>query len=279
MPRLAKAGRAHLPRRRERDPEGRMSLGDHLREFRRRVLLAAATVVVAAVAAGLNYDRIFIFLADPFYDYKRANPQNAISLNFGEATSAFSNLITLSVFVGVIAASPVWLYQLWAFIVPGLTQKEKRISLAFIASTVPLFVGGCWLGYLVLPQSLQLLYGFSPEGTSNIQQVSAYFSFVTRFILVFGGGFLFPVFLVAFNAVGILPAERMIRGWRVATVGIFVFAAVATPTADPMTMFLLAAPLMVLYFVAYGVARLIDSRRAKSRPDWLQTADDEASTL
>lgn len=279
MPRVAKSGRPRLPKRRERDPEGRMSLGDHLREFRRRIVIAAGSVLVVSIAAGLNYERIFNFLSAPFNDYKVANPQSDISLNFGEATSAFSNLITLSVFVGVIAASPVWLYQLWAFIVPGLTKKEKRISLAFIAATVPLFLGGCWLAYIVLPQSLKLLYGFSPEGTSNIQQVSAYFSFVTRFILVFGGGFLFPVFLVAFNAVGILPAEKMIRGWRVAVVLIFVFAAVATPTADPMTMFLLAAPLMLLYFVAYGIARLIDRRRAKSRPDWLEASDDEASAL
>ena len=256
-----------------------MSLGDHLREFRRRVLTAAVTVLVAAIAAGLNYERIFDFLAEPFNDYKRSNPQSTISLNFGEATSAFSNLITLSIFVGVLAASPVWLYQLWAFIVPGLTKKEKRVSLGFIGATVPLFLGGCWLGYIVLPQSLQLLYGFSPTGTSNIQQVSDYFSFVTRFILVFGGGFLFPVFLVAFNAVGILPSQKMIRGWRVAVVLIFVFAAVATPTADPMTMFLLAMPLLLLYFMAYGVARLIDRRREKARPDWLETSDDEASAL
>ncbi|PRY54846.1 sec-independent protein translocase protein TatC [Knoellia remsis] len=256
-----------------------MSLGDHLREFRRRVFVAAAAVVVGAVVAALNYGAIFDFLAEPFNDYKRANPQSDISLNFAEATAAFSNLITLSVFIGVLAASPVWLYQAWAFIVPGLTKKEKRVSLAFIAATVPLFLGGCLLGYVVLPQSLQLLYGFSPEGTSNIQQVSTYFSFVTRFILVFGAGFLFPVFLVAFNAVGILSASRMLAGWRVAVVAIFVFAAVATPTADPMTMFLLAIPLILLYFVAYAVARLIDRRREKARPDWLDVADDEASEL
>ncbi|KGN32671.1 preprotein translocase subunit TatC [Knoellia sinensis KCTC 19936] len=256
-----------------------MSLGDHLREFRRRVLVAAVAVFVAAVAAALNYERIFDFLAAPFNHYKTTNPQSTISLNFGEATSAFSNLISLSVFVGVIAASPIWLYQLWAFIVPGLTKKEKRVSLAFIAATVPLFLGGCFLGYLVLPQSLQLLYGFSPMGTSNIQQVSAYFSFVTRFILVFGAGFLFPVFLVAFNAVGILPAEKMIRGWRPAVVMIFLFSAVATPTADPMTMFLLAGPLILLYFLAYGIARLLDRRRESQRPDWLEAADDEASAL
>lgn len=256
-----------------------MSLTDHLREFRRRLMIAALSVVVTAVVSALNYERIFTFLAAPFNDYKDANPQSDISLNFGEATSAFSNLITLSVFVGVIAASPVWLYQIWAFVVPGLTKKEKRVSLGFIAATVPLFLGGCFLAYLVLPQSLQLLYGFSPEGTSNIQQVSAYFSFVTRFILVFGAGFLFPVFLVAFNAVGILPAAKMIKGWRVAVVLIFVFAAVATPTADPMTMFLLAGPLILLYFVAYAIARIIDRRREQSRPDWLETSDDEASAL
>lgn len=279
MARPLKTGGVRLPRRRERDPEGKMSLGDHLREFRRRVLIAALAVIVGAIVAGLNYDRVFSFLTAPFYEYRDANPGNAISLNFGEATSAFSNLISLSVFIGVLAASPIWLYQAWAFIVPGLTKKEKRVSLLFIGATVPLFLGGCLLGYFVLPQSLKLLYGFSPEGTSNIQQVSAYFSFVTRFILVFGAGFLFPVFLVAFNAVGILPAEKMIRSWRVATVAIFVFAAVATPTADPMTMFLLALPLMVLYFMAYGVARLIDKRREKDRPDWLEASDDEASQL
>ena len=186
-----------------------MSLGDHLREFRRRILIAAVAVVVAG-RRGRAELRADLRLPRGSRSTTTSSPTRraTISLNFGEATSAFSNLITLSVFVGVIAASPVWLYQAWAFVVPGLTKKEKRVSLLFIAATVPLFLGGCLLGYLVLPQSLELLYGFSPSGTSNIQQVSAYFSFVTRFILVFGGGFLFPVFLVAFNAVGHAAGAR-----------------------------------------------------------------------
>ena len=126
---------------------------------------------------------------------------------------------------------------------------------------------------------MAILYGFSPEGTSNIQQVSMYFSFVTRFILVFGVGFLFPVVLVGLNVIGVLPAERLLAGWRIAVVFIFVFAAVATPTADPFTMFVFAAPLTFLYFAAWFVARLLDKRKAKHRPDWLNVDDNEASAL
>lgn len=256
-----------------------MSLADHFREFRRRLVIAAAAVVVSAITAAFFYDRIFAFIAAPFNSYREANPQSTITLNFSEATSAFSNIISLSIFIGIIASSPVWLYQLWAFVVPGLTRKEKRISLTFIGSTVPLFLAGCWLGYLILPQSLAILYGLSPAGTSNIQQVSMYFAFVTRFILVFGFGFLFPLFLVAFNLVGILPASRLIKGWRLAVLLIFLFAAIATPTADPFTMFVFAAPLIALYFGAYALCRVLDRRKSRARPDWLETADDEASSI
>jgi sec-independent protein translocase protein TatC len=256
-----------------------MTLSEHFREFRRRLFISAAAVVVASIVAGLFYDEVFAFLSEPFNEYRRANPQSTISLNFGEATSALSNLISLSIFVGVVAASPVLLWQLWAFVVPGLTRKEKRISMVFLGATIPLFLAGCYLGYLILPQSLSILYGFSPSGTSNIQQVSMYFSFVTRFILVFGVGFLFPVVLVGLNAIGAMPATRLIRGWRVAVVLIFVFAAVATPTADPFTMFVFAAPLTALYFAAWLVCRVLDKRKEKARPAWLDVDDAEASAL
>ena len=256
-----------------------MTLGEHFREFRRRLFIAAVSVLVLSIVAGIFYDQVFAFLSEPFNDYRLANPQSTISLNFGEATSALSNLISLSIFVGVVAASPIWLYQFWAFVVPGLTPKEKRVSLAFLGATIPLFLAGCYLGYLILPQSLAILYGFSPEGTSNIQQVSMYFSFVTRFILVFGIGFLFPVVLVGLNVIGVMPASRLIGGWRIAVVFIFVFAAVATPTADPFTMFVFAAPLTMLYFAAYVVCRVLDKRKEKTRPEWLDVDDTEASAL
>jgi sec-independent protein translocase protein TatC len=266
-------------RRRPRDPEGRMTLAEHFREFRRRLFVAAVAIVLASIAAAVFYDQIFAALTAPFYEYADSSPGVTASINFAEATAAFSNIISLSIFIGLIAASPVWLYQLWAFIVPGLTPKEKKVSLIFIGSTIPLFLAGCWLGYTILPQSLSILYGLSPEGTSNIQQASQYFSFVTRFILVFGLGFLFPVFLVGLNLIGAMPARRLIGGWRIAVLVIFVFAAVATPTADPFTMFVFALPLVILYFGAWLVCRWLDKRRAANRPDWLEVEDTEASQL
>jgi sec-independent protein translocase protein TatC len=256
-----------------------MTLAEHFREFRRRLFVSAVAIVLASIAAGVFYDRVFDALTAPFYAYAEDSPGVTASINFAQATSAFSNLISLSIFVGLIVSSPIWLYQVWAFIVPGLTSKEKKISLVFIGSTIPLFLAGCWLGYTILPQSLSILYGLSPEGTSNIQQASDYFSFVTRFILVFGLGFLFPVFLVGLNLIGAMPASRLIGGWRVAVLVIFVFAAVATPTADPFTMFVFALPLVVLYFAAWLVCRWLDKRKAASRPDWLDVDDTEASQL
>jgi sec-independent protein translocase protein TatC len=256
-----------------------MSLGDHLRELRRRFLISAVTVLLGAVIGWLTYPRVYAALAAPFNDYKTAHPHSVISLNFGNATAAFSQQLSISIFVGVLASSPVWLYQIWAFIVPGLTRKERRISLAFIAAIVPLFLSGCALAYYVLPKVLAVLYGFTPPGASNIQQVSDYFSFVTRFILAFGGSFLMPVFLVALNAIGLLPSSAMLRAWRPAVFGIFVISAIATPTPDAFTMFLLAIPLVALYFGAIGVSKLIERGRQKNRPEWADVADDEASSL
>jgi sec-independent protein translocase protein TatC len=265
--------------RRARNPDGRMSLGDHLRELRRRVVRSAVAVLLGAILGWIFYPDVYRQLSAPFNDYKATHPHSVISLNFGNATAAFSQQVSIAIFVGVLLSSPVWLYQLWAFIVPGLTRKERRISLAFIGAIVPLFLAGCALAYYVLPKVLAVLYGFTPPGASNIQQVADYFSFVTRFIFAFGGAFLLPVFLVALNAIGILPSSAMVRAWRPAVFGIFVLSAVATPTPDAYTMFLLAIPLIVLYFAAIGVSKLIERRRRRSRPDWADVADDDASSL
>jgi len=256
-----------------------MTLREHLLEFRRRLVISAVAVLVVAIVGFDRYQWIFDQLSRPFADYKRMHPHSLISLNFANATAAFSNRVNVAIFVGVLGASPIWLYQFWAFIVPGLTRREKRISLTFVAAIVPLFIAGCWFGYWILPKSLEILYGFTPAGASNIQQTTDYFTFVMRFILVFGLASLFPVILVGLNLAHVLPAHLMIRGWRFAVVLIFVFAAVATPTPDAYTMFLLAGPLLVLYFAAWAVAWLLDRRRAKRRPEWLEVADDEASTI
>lgn len=257
-----------------------MSLGDHLREFRRRLFIAAAALVACSVVGWYLFDIIYEHLTAPIQNIAEERGEGAlIDLNYAGLTAAFSQRLSLAIWAGTILSAPMWLWQAWAFIVPGLTKKEKRISLLFIAAIVPLFLGGCWFGYVTLPKAVEILLGFTPEGAANLPEAALYFSFVTRFILVFGIAFLFPVVLVALNVARVLPAHVMLKGWRPAVVLIVLFAAIATPTPDPYTMLLLAAPLVFLYFVAYGIARLIDRRRAADRPDWLEAADDEASTL
>ena len=258
-----------------------MTLAEHFKEFRRRVVISGLAVALVAIAIGVKfYDPLYWALTEPFEKYKDANPDSIITLNFGQATSALSQRISLSLWAGVIIASPVWLYQIWAFVVPGLTKKEKRWSLAFIAAMVPLFLTGVYVAFSVLPTALQVLYGFTPAGASNIQQNSEYFAFVTRLMLVFGIGFLLPVFVVALNLVGVLQARFVLSNWRVATLLIMVFAAVATPTGDAYTMLLLGVPLLVLYLLAGVLCLFIEKRRAKNRPEWSQDlADDKASTL
>ena len=258
-----------------------MTLGEHFKEFRRRLLISAAAVVVVAVGVGVWYFQpVYDLLTEPWFAYKDANPESLIYLNFGEATSALTQRITISLWTGVIATSPIWLYQVWAFIVPGLTKKEKRWSLAFIGAMVPLFLAGVYVAFSILPTALEVLYGFTPPGSSNIQDNAKYFAFVTRLMLVFGLGFLLPVFMVALNLVGVLASEFVFKNWRMAILLIMVFAAVATPTGDAYTMLMLAVPLFALYLIAGAIMRLIERRRSRNRPEWSQDlADDQASTL
>lgn len=259
-----------------------MPLADHFREFRRRLMVSVAAVVAGAIGGWYLFTPVYDHLVEPFYNValSRGVSLEMINLNFAGLTSAFSLRLSMSIFIGTIISSPVWLYQMWAFIVPGLTRKEKRYSLAFIAAIVPLFLAGCWFGYQNLPQVVRLLLGFTPEEAVNLPEAAMYFSFVMRFILVFGLAFLLPVVLVALNVIGILPARTLLGGWRPAVLSIFVFAAIATPTPEPFTMFLLALPLTGLFFLACATAWMLDRRRARSRPQWASDVpDDQASTL
>lgn len=276
-----------------KDPEGRMPLKEHLLEFRNRLIKAAAAIIVGAIIGWIIYDPVKIGpwtyggvwkqLTYPFDEYKAANPDSVVTLNFGNATSAFSTQLGLSIFTGVILSSPIWLWQIWAFILPGLTKREKRLSLGVFGTALPLFLAGCFFAYQTLPKALLILFGFTPDDgkSSNIQQASDYFTFITRFILAFGLAWLLPVFLVGLCAIGVLTGKGLLRTWRMAVLLIFIASAVITPTPDPFTMFLLAGPLVLLYFAAVGVCLLIDRRRVErgEEPDWSDLPDDQASPL
>lgn len=264
--------------RRKRKTDGRMSLGDHLRELRRRLFVAAAAVAVGSVVGWVEYDRLFNEIMAPLRKIA-AERHGLVNINFGGITQPFTVQIQVALFVGVIVASPVWLYQVWGFIVPGLTKREKRTSIAFIGAAVPLFLSGCFFATKAVPKAVEVLLGFTPAGAANLPDAALYLTFVTRFILAFGLAFLLPVFLVGLNVAHVLPARIMLKGWRIAIMLIFVFAAMMTPTPDAWTMLVLAMPMVGLYYAAVGVAALLDRRRARRQPDWGNVSDDEASPL
>ena len=264
--------------RRKRNIGGRMSLGDHLRELRRRFLVAAAAIAVGSVLGWVEYDSLFNRIMAPLRKVA-AERHGLVNINFGGITQPFTVQLQVALFVGVIVASPVWLYQVWGFIVPGLTKREKRTTVGFIGAAVPLFLGGCFIATQVVPRAVEILLGFTPNGAANLPDAALYLTFVMRFILAFGVAFLLPVFLVGLNVAHILPARVMLKGWRIAVLLIFVFAAMMTPTPDAWTMLVLAFPMVGLFYAAVGVSMLLDKRRARREPDWAKVPDDEASPL
>ena len=264
--------------RHKRSPDGRMSLGDHLRELRRRFLIAAAAIVVGSVLGWVKYDWLFAQIMAPLR--KLAEERGGlVNINFGGITQPFTVQLQVAMFVGVIVASPVWLFQVWGFIVPGLTKREKRTTMAFVGAAAPLFLAGCFMATKVVPKAVEILIGFTPQGAANLPDAALYLTFVTRFILAFGLAFLLPVFLVGLNVAHILPARIMLKGWRIAVILIFVFSAMMTPTPDAWTMLVLAFPMVGLFYAAVGVSMLLDRRRARREPEWAKVPDDEASPL
>jgi sec-independent protein translocase protein TatC len=184
--------------------------------------------------------------------------------------------------VALIAASPYWLYQIWAFILPGLHANEKKYSRMFAAVAGPLFIGGVALGYYVLPKGLTVLISFVPKGVTNLVDFSRYFSFLTRMLLIFGIAMEIPLFVVLLNLAGVVTGQALgrYRPWIV--IGTMVFAAVATPSTDPFSMLMLAIPMLILFALSEVIARISDRirKRGAHRPDRTdQWADEEASTL
>jgi sec-independent protein translocase protein TatC len=257
-----------------------MSLGDHLRELRNRLTIAGIAILLGAIVGWIYYNQVIDALTKPLKDLQATRTGGGVvDINFAGMTDAFALQLTTSIFVGVLIASPVWLFQLWGFIVPGLTKKEKLIARLFVVAAVPLFLAGCFFAFIMVPKAVAVLLGFTPQGAYNLQDGSQYLNFVLKFIVAFGCAFLLPVFLIALNLVGILPASAMLKSWRPAVMVIFVFAAVMTPTPDAYTMLFLATPMIVLYFASVGLAFVFDRRKEDTKPAWLDVSDDQASAL
>jgi sec-independent protein translocase protein TatC len=259
--------------------DGRMPLMEHLREFRKRVVRATLSIIVFSIAGWVLYNQIITTLSEPVCDLKQAQIDGAIhcgSLYINGVLGPLNLQIKVALLTGVILAAPFWIYQLWAFVAPGLHRKERRYSILFIVCATPFFAAGAILGYLILPVAIKVLFGFTPNALSNLVKFDDYLDFVMRVILLFGIAFELPVFLVSLSLAGVLTGKGILKPWRFAVFGICLFTAAFTPTGDPITMSLLALPLILFYFGSGGVALLIDKKRAKSKPI---IADDAASIL
>ena len=208
------------------------------------------------------FDTVFNELQRPIVDLASQPGSNA-TINFPTVVSALDVRVQVSVFLGILMSAPIWLYNLWAFVTPGLKKRERRYTIGFVLASVPLFIGGTALAWSSLPVFVVVLVGFTPDGAANVINASEYILFTIRILLVFGLAFVMPVALVMLNFAGVITAENIIKSWRMAVFVSAVVAAIATPVAEPMAMFLLMGPLLILYFVAAGIAYLHDKRVTK----------------
>ncbi|MBA2640423.1 MAG: twin-arginine translocase subunit TatC [Nocardioidaceae bacterium] len=259
-----------------------MPLLEHLRELRSRLGKAVLAIVVASVACAFLYGYLIELLRAPFEDAiaKLAEERNLnAQLTINDPAGPFLLQLKISLVAGLVAASPVWLWQLWAFIVPGLHRTERKWSMLFAAIAGPLFMAGVLLGYYVLPKGLGILLDFTPADVSNFIELDRYLNFILRMMLVFGVAFEIPLFVVLLNLAGVVSGKMLGRSRPWIVLGTFVFAAVATPSTDPISMLFLAAPMTVLFLISEVIARLIDRRRARSEGSYESYDDDEASDI
>ena len=247
---------------RRKNKERRMSLGSHLRELRVRLTWSALYVFVGSVIGWFLFDPVFELLQAPLLEVTEARGIEAI-VNFGTVVAAFDLRIQLSIFFGIVLSAPLWLYNLWAFIAPGLKTKEKRYALGFVIAALPLFLIGTTFAWSNLPTFVVVMIGFTPEGSSNVINAAEYVLFAVRVLLLFGLSFVMPVVLVVLNFAGLITGKSILKSWRVAVLIMALLSALATPAAEPMSMLLLMVPLLLLYFASVGIAMLNDKRRSR----------------
>jgi sec-independent protein translocase protein TatC len=271
--------------RQQADPDGRMPLMEHIRELRNR-LVKAALALVAAMGIGLIpqvFDRIWALMVHPFCSatIRGMTGCHVIGdqLVISGVFDAFMLRVKVAFFFGLIISSPIWLYQLWAFIAPGLYRREKRWTYAFVLTAAPLFLTGAWIAYFAMSRGLKYLLGITPTGIINLPSVDTYLGYFMAMLLGFGIAFELPLALVLLNMAGVLTHERIRKWRRMMIFAVFLFAGIATPSPDPLTMLMLAVPCLVLVEVAEVIIWANDRRRA-SRPSLYEgLADDEVAPL
>ena len=255
-----------IPRWRRRPVEareGQMTLIEHLRELRHRIIVCLWALAAGSVGGFFLYGPAMRLIREPYCEFLRDHPDKApfetarCSLVFLGAIDGFLISVKVVVFLALVLALPVVLYQLWAFIVPGLTERERRWAIPFVAMSLLLFLLGGLVAYLTLPRALDFLLGVGGDFVSPLLTVDKYVGFVIFTVLAFGLGFEFPILLISLSAAGVLTSDTMRRHRRYVILGLAAFSAIITPSPDPISMLALMIPLTVFYEGAIIVSRLM----------------------
>jgi len=274
-------GRRYLRTKRQENPDGRMPLMDHLHELRNRVVKVALAIIVGASVSWVFFDRIWAFMQRPYCQavgYCKVNTLGH-SLFISNVTDGFYLHIKVSIIAGAVITSPIWLYQLWAFIAPGLYAREKRWTYAFLGSAVPLFGLGCFFAFLAMSRGLKFFLSMA-GGLTALFTADSYIGYWIAMIIGIGLCFEVPLFLVILNMARVITHERFRKWRRLIIFLVFVFAGIASPSPDPLTMLLLGGVVVVLVEAAELVIYVNDKRYARNHPDpYAGLADDELSPI
>ena len=242
-----------------------MSMMDHLRELRMRLVRSVLAIGLSTLVLLAFYDQLKNLLTRPYTDLCLRRPDFKCdgSLFSLGPLDGFSARMRVCLYGGLVLALPIILWQIWRFIVPALSKREKNYAVPFIGSSVLLFSVGCYLAYWTLDKALEFLISWSGEDVTQAYQITKYINLVVMMMLAFGVAFLSPVLLVFLQLVSVVTPKTLIKQWRYAVMGIFVAAAAITPSGDPISMMALAIPLTVLYLIAVLVGWLLTRRRAE----------------
>jgi sec-independent protein translocase protein TatC len=263
---LRRRRRLFLIRRRKRAVDATMTVVEHLGELRSRLIWSAAAFVTISIVAFFFYNPLLQFFRDPLCSVPRnmLGPQGC-DLIFTRVIGGFQFRLKMTAMVGIAVSSPVWLYHIWAFVVPALTSREKRYAVPFLAVSISLFVIGASTAYLVLPAGIRFLIAISGPGLDPLLGAEEYLNFVGLMLLGFGLLFELPVLLFFLGLAGVFSIEQLRRGRRVAVVVIVTLAAVITPSQDPYTMIVLSVPLYAFYELTILILASVKRRGGSDR--------------
>ncbi|MEV5410707.1 twin-arginine translocase subunit TatC [Thermopolyspora sp. NPDC052614] len=265
---------------RKRDNEGRMPLMEHLRELRNRLLKAILAIAGGTVLGFVIFDPIWAFLKEPYCRLPQSHQldKGTCTLVVNGVFDAFMVNLKVALIFGIIVSAPLWLYQIWAFVTPGLYQNERRYTLSFLGLAVPLFLGGSALAYFIMDKGLALLLGFAPVDVIPLLSMGEYLNFALAMLVIFGVSFELPLLLVFLNVIGVLRFQTVAKHQRMVIFGMFVFSAVATPSQDPISMLSLAVPMVVLFLLAEVFMYFRDRKRDVEEAERQRRLEEELNT-